>query len=115
MPIASTIPRKIPKTLLRQLKKEKYDDLILYVLGVFGSHKKKELVNDPKIPITNRMDEKVFQKWTSKLKDDKLIVEYQLDNELYYKITNEGEDELMKLIGGYVAPEKLTDFEKKFN
>jgi len=98
MPIASTIPTKIPKSLLRLIKKEQYSDLILYALGVFGPHKKKELVNDPKIPITNRMDEKVFQKWTSKLKDDKLIVEYQLDNELYYKITNEGEDELMKLI-----------------
>ena len=98
MPIASTIPTKIPKTLLRQIKKEQYSNLILYTLGVFGPHKKKELVNDPKIPITNRMDEKVFQKWASNLKDDKLIVEYLLDNELYYKITNEGEDELMKHI-----------------
>ncbi len=98
MPIASTIPTKIPKTLLRQIKKEQYSNLILYVLGVFGPHKKKDLVNDPKIPITNRMDEKVFQKWISKLKDDKLIEEYLLDNELYYKITSEGESALMKLI-----------------
>ena len=98
MPIASTIPDKIPKPLLHQLKKEKYDTLILFTLGVFGPHKKKELVNDPSIPITNRLDEKVFQKWTSKLKYNKLIKEYKLDDEIYYKITNEGEDELLKLI-----------------
>jgi len=98
MPIVSTIPTKIPKSLLRELKKEKYDNLILFALAVYGPHNKKELVNDPNDPISNRMEEKVFQKWTSKLKDDKLIVEYELDNELYYKITPEGGDELMKII-----------------
>ena len=36
MPIANTIPTKIPKTLLREMKKEKYDNLILFTLAVFG-------------------------------------------------------------------------------
>lgn len=98
MPIVSTIPTKIPKTLLRQLKKKKYTDLILFTLGVYGPHKKRELVNDPNIPIADRMDEELFQKWISRLKNDKLIIEYELDEEIYYKITTKGEDELMKLI-----------------
>ncbi len=109
MPIASTIPTKIPKSLLRDLKKEKYDNLILFVLAVYGPHKKKELVNDPNIPITNRMDEKVFQEWTSKLQDTKFIKEYKLDNEIYYKITNEGEDELMKHIEDKILLRQIRD------
>jgi len=98
MPIANTIPDKIPKPLLRELVKKKYDNIILFALAVFGPHKMKELVNGPTIPIENRMDEKIFHKWASELKNSHLIEEYNLDNEIYYKITAEGEDELMKRI-----------------
>ena len=52
-----TIPNKIPKKLLRDLRNEKYNDLILFTLAVFGSHKLTELINNQKESIDNRMDE----------------------------------------------------------
>ncbi len=98
MALVSTIPNKIPKRLLRQLKKEKYDNIILFTLAVYGPHKTKEFVNDPSIPIENRLDEELFQKWAAKLNDGNLIKEYNLDNEIYYRITIKGEEEFMKRI-----------------
>ena len=98
MTLVSTIPNKIPKRLLRELKKEKYDNIILFTLAVYGPHKTKELVNDPKIPIENRLDKELFKKWAAKLNDSNLIKEYNLDNEIYYRITNKGEEEFMKRI-----------------
>ena len=98
MTIASTIPDKIPKRLIREIKKEKYDSAILFALAVYGSHKMKELVNDPKNLIENRMDKEIFQGWAVKLTESNFIKEYNLDNEVYYKITSEGEDELMNVI-----------------
>ena len=98
MTLVSTIPNKIPKRLLRELKKEKYDNIILFTLAVYGPHKTKELVNDPKIPIENRLDKELFKKWVTELNDNSLINEYNLNNEIYYKITNKGEEEFMKRI-----------------
>jgi len=98
MTIASTIPDKIPKRLIREIKKEKYDSAILFALAVYGSHKMKELVNDPKNLIENRMDKEIFQRWAVKLTESNFIKEYNLDNEVYFKITSEGEDELMNVI-----------------
>jgi len=98
MTIASTIPDKIPKRLIREIKKEKYDSAILFSLAVYGSHKMKELVNDPKNLIENRMDKEIFQRWAVKLTESNFIKEYNLDNEVYFKITSEGEDELMNVI-----------------
>ena len=98
MTIASTIPDKIPQKLIHEIKKEKYDSAILFALAVFGPHKMEELVNDTSIPIENRMDKDIFQQWAVKLTDSNFIKEYHLDDEAYYKITNEGEDELMKVI-----------------
>jgi len=98
MTIASTIPDKIPKRLIREIKKEKYDSAILFALAVYGSHKMKELVNDPKNLIKNRMDKEIFQRWAVKLTESNFIKEYNLDNEVYFKITSEGEDELMNVI-----------------
>jgi len=83
MTIASTIPDKIPKRLIREIKKEKYDSAILFALAVYGSHKMKELVNDPKNLIENRMDKEIFQRWADKLTESNLIKEYNLDNEVY--------------------------------
>ncbi|MHA1192960.1 MAG: hypothetical protein ACTSP9_11780, partial [Promethearchaeota archaeon] len=76
MTLASTIPDKIPRRLLREMKKEKYDNILLFALGVYGAHKMKELVNDPNIPLENRLDEVLFQKWTNELKNSNLIKEY---------------------------------------
>ena len=95
MPIASTIPDKIPSRLLRDLKKGKYDNTILFALAVYGPHKLKELVNDPNVPVDNRMEKEIFLKWADELKANRLIQEYKLDNDVYYRITAEGEDELL--------------------
>ena len=100
MPDISTIPEKLPKPILRDLKKEIYDNIILFTLAVFGPHELKELVN-------NRMDEKIFHKWADDLKNKKFIEEYKRDNGMYYKITNEGEDELMTRIENDSALNRL--------
>ena len=100
MPDISTIPEKLPKPILRDLKKEIYDNIILFTLAVFGPHELKELVN-------NRMDEKIFHKCADDLKNKKFIEEYKRDNGMYYKITNEGEDELMTRIENDSALNRL--------
>lgn len=109
MTLVSTIPHKIPKSLIRELVKKKYDNIILFALAVYGPHKLIELVNDPTIPIENRMDEKIFHKWASELKSSHLIEDYKLDNKVYYKITKEGEDELMKRIENKLLLRRLRD------
>ncbi|NVM55418.1 MAG: long-chain-acyl-CoA synthetase [Candidatus Helarchaeota archaeon] len=96
MPLFNTIPKKILPGLKRELKNEQYDNVILFVLAVYGPHKLKELVNDPSKSITDRMDEKVFRELAEEFKNRDLIEEYKRDNEIYYKITPEGEDELLK-------------------
>jgi len=93
-----TIPDKIPKQILKNLKKGFYDKIILFSLAVFGSHKLKEFVNDPNKSIKNRMDKALFLKWVDQLKEKQFIEEFMLDDEIYYKITSEGEDEIMKYL-----------------
>jgi len=78
----NTIPNKIPKQILKNLKKGNYDKIILFSLAVFGSHKLKEFVNDPNIPIKNRMNRALFLKWADQLKEKQLIEEFELDDEL---------------------------------
>ena len=109
MTFASTIPDKIPPRLIRELKKEKYDNTILFALAVYGPHKMKELVNDPNTAIENRMETEIFQKWAAELKENNLINEYHLDNEVYYRITDEGEDELMNRIENKYVLRQLRD------
>ncbi len=109
MPIASTIPDKIPSRLIRDLKKGKYDSTILFALGVYGPHKMRELVNDPIVPIDNRMEKENFLIWATELKENNLIKEYNLDNEVYYRITKEGEDELMNRFENKFALRQLRD------
>ncbi len=94
----NTIPDKIPRRILRGLRKEKYDNLILFTLGVYGSHRLDELINDPNKSIENRMEEKLFYKWAEELKNNNLIEEYKKDNNKYYKITSKGKDELLSQI-----------------
>ena len=89
----NTIPTKIPKRILRELKKEKYDNVILFTLAIYGPHSVKELINDESM-----MDEKIFQKWVEELKRESLIEEYTRDNDSMYRITENGKDELFKRI-----------------
>ncbi|MHA2283972.1 MAG: hypothetical protein ACXAC5_24300, partial [Promethearchaeota archaeon] len=98
MPIASTIPDKILPKFLRDLKKGKYDNTILFALAAHGPHKLKEFVNDANSGINNRLEKEKFLKWASRLKTSKFIHEYNLDNEVYYRITHRGEDELLNRI-----------------
>jgi citronellyl-CoA synthetase len=91
-----TIPNKIPKIILRDLKKGKYDNIILFTLAIYGPHRLGELINDPNKSIKNKMDKKNFQKWVEELKKDKLIEDFIRDNGSFYKITEIGKDELLK-------------------
>ncbi|MFX1524255.1 MAG: long-chain-acyl-CoA synthetase, partial [Promethearchaeota archaeon] len=90
-----TIPDKIPELILVNLEEGNYDKIILFTLAVFGSHKLKELVNDPKESIENRMDKALFFQWAEQLKETQLIEEYELDEEIYYRITSKGKEELL--------------------
>ena len=80
MPLVSTIPDKLPRRLIRDIKKEKYDNVILFTLALYGPHKKKELVNDPVNPIENRLTEDIFLKCIDELKNSNLIQENILNN-----------------------------------
>ncbi|MHA2039218.1 MAG: AMP-binding protein, partial [Promethearchaeota archaeon] len=97
-----TIPYKIPAPILVSLEKGNYDKIILFALAVFGTHKIKELINNPNESIENRMDKAVFLQWADKLKKKQFIEEYELDDEIYYRISTKGEDEVLSY------PEVLT-------
>ncbi|MCK4383267.1 MAG: AMP-binding protein, partial [Candidatus Lokiarchaeota archaeon] len=94
----NTIPYKLPKKFLMRLKRGKYDDALLFTLAVFGSHKLKELVNNVSNSITDRMDEKLFHDWVKKLKTHGFIEEYKKNNELNFKATEKGKDELLSRV-----------------
>jgi citronellyl-CoA synthetase len=94
----STIPEKIPKPILANLENGIYDKIILFALAVFGSHKIKELINDPNKSIENRMDKTIFFQCAEKLKVDHVIEEFELDDEIQFRITSKGEDELLSYI-----------------
>jgi len=55
-------------------------------LCVFGSHKLKEVVSDSSNSIDNRMDSHMFFQWVEKLKKRKYIEEFELNNEISYRI-----------------------------
>ena len=94
----NTIPDKIPKQILKNLKKGIYDKIILFALGVFGSHKLREFVNDPNNSIKKRMDKALFLDWVDQLKEKEFIEEFEIDNEINYIITPKGEDEILKYL-----------------
>ncbi|MFW9867963.1 MAG: long-chain-acyl-CoA synthetase [Candidatus Thorarchaeota archaeon] len=93
-----TIPHKIPEPILVNLEDGNYDKIILFTLAVFGFHKLTELVNDHNKSIENRMDKERFSQWAEKLKEQQLIEEYALDEEIYFRITSKGKDELVNYI-----------------
>ncbi|GAH11668.1 unnamed protein product, partial [marine sediment metagenome] len=94
----NTIPDKLPKKFLIRLKRGNYDDALLFTLAVFGPHKLKELVNDTSNSIADRMDETLFREWVDKLKIDGFLEEYKKDDDLYYKATEKGKDELLSRV-----------------
>jgi len=94
----NTIPDKLPKKFVIRLKRGKYDDALLFTLAVFGPHKLKELVNDASNSIIDRMDEKLYHEWANKLKTYGFIEEYKENNELYFKATEKGKDELLSRV-----------------
>ena len=91
----NTIPAKIPKRIMKDKKEEKYDNIILFALAVYGPHKLQEIVNDPKNSIEDRLDKKGFDKWIETLKTNDFVNEYKIDGEMWYKITPKGGDELL--------------------
>ncbi|MHA2287349.1 MAG: long-chain-acyl-CoA synthetase [Promethearchaeota archaeon] len=93
-----TIPDKIPNKFLIRLKKGKYDDALLFALGVFGPHKLTELINDTGNYITNRMDESLFHKCAKKLTSAGYIEKYSENSEIYFKATEKGKDELLSRV-----------------
>ncbi|MFX0081825.1 MAG: long-chain-acyl-CoA synthetase [Candidatus Hodarchaeota archaeon] len=93
-----TIPDKIPEPIVANLEKGIYDKIILFALAVFGSHKLKELINDPSKSIENRMDNTIFYQWAEKLKEEQFIEEFDLDGESNFRITSKGEDELLNYV-----------------
>jgi citronellyl-CoA synthetase len=94
----NTIPNKLPKKFVMRLKRGKYDDALLFTLAVFGPHKLEELVNDVSNSITDRMDKKLFHEWANKLKNYRFIDECKKDDELYFKATEKGKDELLSRV-----------------
>ncbi len=110
MTIFNTIPDKLPAWYLNDLKKEKYDDVILFALAVFGSHSLEELVNDPSKSINNRMEEKLFHKWAEKLIDDNYIEKYEKFEKTYYKIRSKGKDRVMKLTNNPIVKQVIKGF-----
>ncbi|MCP4761022.1 MAG: long-chain-acyl-CoA synthetase [archaeon] len=88
----NTVPNKIPKLFLRGLKEDKYDNIILFTLSVFGPHKLKEFINDPAKNIENRLDKEIFQKWANELIESNFIEEFKEKNEIIYRITSKGSD-----------------------
>ncbi|MFW9897611.1 MAG: AMP-binding protein, partial [Candidatus Thorarchaeota archaeon] len=93
-----TVPDKIPELILVNLEEGNYDKIILFTLAVFGPHKLKELVNNPNESIENRMDKALFFQWAEQLKETQLIEEYKLDEEISYRITSKGKEELLNYL-----------------
>jgi len=110
MTLFNTIPDKLPPQVLTYLKKEKYDEVILFALAVFGPHSLKELVNDPSKSINNRMEEKLFHKWAGELINNNHIEKYTKYNEVYYKTTPKGNDAVMKLADNPLVKEVIKGF-----
>ena len=106
----NTIPDKIPKKFLVRLKRGKYDDALLFTLAVFGPHKLNELINDVSNSIFDRMDEKLFHDWANKLKTYGFIEEFKESDELFFKATEKGKDELLSRVENSF----MTRYLKKF-
>ena len=98
------IPNKIPRQIL---KKNNYDEIILFTLGIFGPQKREVFINNRDKYIFNRIDEKIFQHWIEILKKNNYIEECYNNKEIYYRITAIGEQRLMNRLEKYTFVKQL--------
>ncbi|MFX1325859.1 MAG: AMP-binding protein, partial [Promethearchaeota archaeon] len=105
----STIPNKIPNKFLKQIRAKRYDKAILYTLGIFGPHKLEELINNPIKSINDRLDKELFLQTSKDLIEKNLIESISEENEIYYKITVKGEEELLRLMENTLILKRVTD------
>ncbi len=94
----SIIPDKIPKVIWN---KKDYEEIILYALGAFGPLETKEFINKPEELITNRIDKDIFKENISFLTEKQFLIEFTHADKVYYKLTPQGEDKLLKRIKQY--------------
>ena len=95
------IPDKIPKIILRKMRKGQCDEIILFALAVYGPLDLKEFINDIDKSINNRMDENLFNKWAEDLKKNMFIEEFKKGNDIFYRITALGENKLISRLEKY--------------
>ena len=69
----------------------------MFDLGVYWSHKLKKIVRDPSNSIDTRMDSHKFFQWVEKLKKREYIEEFELNNEISYRITGNGRDKVLNI------------------
>jgi hypothetical protein len=105
------IPDKIPK----QIWENKHiSDAILYALGVYGSLKREEFINNREKGIIDRMDKNTFHKWAKRLKNRNYIHVSRINKKSLYTISNVGLNELLKRLTLYnLDLESIIDIEQK--
>ena len=92
------IPDKIP---IQIWEIKQYEDIILFVLGVYGPMKREEFINSSEKGITNRMNKNTFHKWAKKLKSKNHINVSRDQQNSIYSITSLGVKELLKRLKSY--------------
>lgn len=97
---SNIIPDEVPKEIW---KERKFDDIILYALGVFGPLEREVFINisgDTK-KINNRMNKNTFHKWAKELKGSNYIKVNKDNRTSIYRITQKGLDELLRRLEDY--------------
>ncbi|NVM35482.1 MAG: hypothetical protein HWN81_07790 [Candidatus Lokiarchaeota archaeon] len=94
----NNIPDKIP---IQIWEIKQYEDIILFVLGVYGPMRREEFINSSEKGITNRMNKNTFHKWAKKLKSKNLINVSRDQQNSIYSITSLGMKELLKRLKSY--------------
>ena len=92
------IPDKIP---IQIWEIKQYEDIILFVLGVYGPMRREEFINSSEKGITNRMNKNTFHKWAKKLKSKNHINVLREQQNSIYSITSLGVKELLKRLKAY--------------
>ncbi|MFX1364653.1 MAG: tetratricopeptide repeat protein [Promethearchaeota archaeon] len=92
------IPYKIP---VQIWENKKYEDAILYILGVYGPMRREEFINSSEKGISNRMNKNTFHKWARKLKSKNFINVTRDQKNSIYSVTSLGVKELIKRLKSY--------------
>ena len=105
------IPDKIPEQIW---ERKHISDVILYVLGMYGSLKREEFINNREKGISNRIDKNTFHKWAKKLKTEGFIQVTHVQKNSLYSITNNGLNWLIQRLKQYkLDAESLNKIERK--